>query len=331
MKKILDDLAEKEKQKLKKKKQPQHIRPMLAKLTHKRFYEKGWLYERKLDGERCIALKEGKSVTLESRNRKKLNESYPEIEHAIQAIGLTRGILDGEIVAFEGNITSFARLQQRMHVKSRKEIEESNVAVYYYLFDIPYLEGYDLSSLSLITRKHILRKALRFTDPLRFVSHRVSGTKKYYREACRKGWEGLIVKKQDSTYIHARSSKWLKFKCVKDQEFVIGGYTKPQGSRIRFGALLLGYYKNKTLHYAGKVGTGFTDETLEELGDTLKGIEVSKNPFSEEVHEKNTHWVDPRLVCQIGFTEWTDENKLRHPRFLGIRRDKKPQAVRKES
>ena len=118
---------------------------MLAKLTHKRFYEKGWLYERKLDGERCLAFVDGKQVTLESRNRKKLNESYPEIEQAIQSQDISRVILDGEIVAFEGNITSFAQLQQRMHVKSRKEIEETNVAVYYYIFDIPYLEGYDLS------------------------------------------------------------------------------------------------------------------------------------------------------------------------------------------
>ena len=329
--KFLDNLAEKEKQKFKKKKQPAHIRPMLAKLTHKRFYEKGWLYERKLDGERCLAFVDGKQVTLESRNRKKLNESYPEIEQAIQSQDISRVILDGEIVAFEGNITSFAQLQQRMHVKSRKEIEETNVAVYYYIFDIPYLEGYDLSGLSLITRKHVLKKVVRFTDPLRFVPHRVSGSKKYYREACRKGWEGLIVKEKESTYVHSRSSKWLKFKCVKDQEFVIGGYTEPQGSRIQFGALLLGYYKNKTLHYAGKVGTGFTDEILKQLGNKLKGIEISKNPFSEEVHDKDAHWVDPRLVCQIGFTEWTDESKLRHPRFLGLRRDKKAQDVRKES
>ncbi|MBD3359082.1 MAG: ATP-dependent DNA ligase [Candidatus Buchananbacteria bacterium] len=330
MNKILKNLNKKQKDKLKKKKMPDFTEPMLAKLSHERFYNKDWIYERKLDGERCLVFKKRKIAKLKSRNNKKINVSYPEIEKACGKIKPDNIILDGEIVAFEKNISSFAKLQNRMHVKTKQKAKETNVKVYYYIFDIIYFNGYDLSNLDLLSRKNILRKIIKFKDPLRYTRHRVNNTKKYYKQACQKGWEGLIVKKKQGKYVHSRSSNWQKFKCVNEQEFVIGGYTEPKGERLEFGALLLGYYKNNKLKYAGKVGTGFSDETLKKLGEKFKKNEQDKSPFADDVSEEKVHWLKPEFVCQIGFNEWTKDNKLRHPRFLGLRRDKSPEKVHKE-
>lgn len=331
MKKILKDLPEEEKKKIEKKKMPDFIKPMLAKLTHDHFYKDGWIYERKLDGERILLFKKGEKISLKTRNKKSANTSYPEIVKAAKKIKADQIILDGEVVAFKGDVTSFSRLQDRMHVKSREEAESSNVGVYYYIFDIVYLDGYDINKLPLQTRKDILKKVVSFNNRLRFTAHRVNDTKKYYKNACKKGWEGLIVKKADGPYLHKRSSDWLKFKCVHEQEFVIAGYTEPGGSRKGFGALLLGYYKGDKLKYAGRVGTGFDDETLKSLAKKLKKIKTKKNPFdSDEPEGKGVHFVKPRMVGEAGFTEWTDDNKLRHPRFLGLRRDKSPKKVRRE-
>jgi DNA ligase D-like protein (predicted ligase) len=330
MNKILKNLNKKQKEKLKKKKMPDFIEPMLAKLSHDRFYNKDWIYERKLDGERCLVFKKTKKVELKSRNNKKINISYPEIENALGKIKPDNIILDGEIVAFEGNISSFAKLQNRMNVKSKAKAKATKVKVYFYIFDIIYFDGYDLSDLDLLSRKNILQKIIKFKDPLRYTSHRINNTKKYYKQACQKGWEGLIVKKKHSNYVHSRSSDWQKFKCVNEQEFVIGGYTEPQGERLEFGALLLGYYKNNKLKYAGKVGTGFSDEILKNLGEKFKKNEQDESPFTEKINEKNVHWLKPKFVGEVGFTEWTKDNKLRHPRFLGLRRDKPAKKVHKE-
>lgn len=331
MNSVLESLPENERKNLKKASMPDFVKPMLAKLSHDRFYNDEWIYERKLDGERCLAFKKKSSVTLKSRNNKKINVSYPEIERACLRISAHDVILDGEIVAFEGNVTSFARLQNRMHVQNKKKAEQSGVSVYYYVFDIVHVDGFDLSKLPLLSRKHVLRQLIEYENPLRFTTHRVNDTRKYYRQACRKGWEGLIVKKKDSTYVHTRSSEWKKFKCTNEQEFVIGGYTDPQGSRIGFGALLLGYYKGGVLRYAGKVGTGFSDETLKHLKKKFSKKQTDTSPFLKKICEKKTHWLKPVLVCEVGFTEWTSDNKLRHPRFLGLRRDKSPKDVHKES
>lgn len=153
----------------------------------------------------------------------------------------------------------------------------------------------------------------------------------YFNEACQKSWEGLIAKRVSSPYVHKRSSHWRKFRCSNQQEFIIGGYTDPEGERIGFGALLIGYYEDDKLCYAGKVGTGFDDETLRRLHEQLSAIERKTPPFDDEdLPHKGVHWVSPELVGQIAFTEWTQENKLRHPRYLGLRRDKEPEAVVKE-
>lgn len=305
---------------------------MLAILTHDHFYSNEWFYERKLDGERCIAYKNKNKVILKSRNHESLNVSYPELEIALKKIKIAQLIVDGEVVAFKGKTTSFSLLQERMHVSAINNEKAKHIKIYYYLFDILYLDGYDLTKLPLEVRKNILKNLCAYSDPLRYTPHRIRANEAYFNKICKAGWEGLVVKKKTSTYEQKRSSNWLKFKCSNEQEFVIGGYTQPGGKRTGFGALLLGYYKNNKLHYAGKVGTGFNEEVLEMLTQILKKRTSTKNPFVNfDDTTKNVFWVKPTLVCQIAFTEWTTKNKLRHPRYLGLRRDKQAKDVVKES
>lgn len=313
-------------------KQPQWIEPMLAYLEHNRFYDKGWFYERKFDGERCLAFIEGNQARLRSRNNKSLNTSYPEIQEALETVKHSC-ILDGEVVAFKGNNTSFEKLQKRFQLATKQEALATHVKVFYYIFDILYVDNYDITALPLRQRKKILKQIIPFKGQLRYSAHRIYNCKQYFDYACSHGWEGLMCKDPESPYVHTRSSSWLKFKCVANQELVIGGFTNPQHSRIGFGALLLGYYDDSgLLHYAGKVGTGFNDQLLQDLYSSMKKKEVGKSPFAsaEEIHEKNVHWVKPELVAEIGFTEWTKDNKLRHPRFQGLRYDKAAKDVRQE-
>ncbi|NIR44255.1 MAG: ATP-dependent DNA ligase [Gemmatimonadetes bacterium] len=304
---------------------------MLAKLTDRRFSDDDWLFERKFDGERCLGLKEGDRVRLLSRNGEELNDSYPELAEAIESCRRERLVVDGEIVAFSGDVTSFSKLQRRMGIEDPDRARESDVAVYYYLFDVLHIDGYDTTDLPLRQRKRLLRDAIDFEDPLRFTAHRNAEGKAYYQEACRKGWEGIIAKRADSGYVHSRSANWLKFKCVNQQEFVIGGYTDPEGERIGFGALLVGYYADSDLKYAGKVGTGYDNETLKKLSGRLQSLERETPPFADEkLPRSRVHWVTPKLVAEVAFTEWTEDGKLRHPRFRGLRRDKEPEEVVRE-
>jgi DNA ligase D-like protein (predicted ligase) len=326
----IDKIPQKERDKLEKKKQPDWVEPMLAKLAHDHFSDPGWIYERKLDGERCLAFISKEEACLRSRNNKDIAVSYPEIVEALQKNGTGQGILDGEIVAFEGNQTSFAKLQNRMHVKDQEEARDKG-KIYYYVFDVLFAGEYDVSSLPLKERKKIAKSIVDYKDPIRFLPHRNEKGLEYLKQACAKGWEGIIAKKKTASYVHSRSSRWLKFKCVHEQELVIGGFTDPQGSRTGLGALLLGFYEHSKLGYAGKVGTGFDDRTLKDLRKRLDEVETEENPFYlGEGSGKNVHWVEPSLVAQINFTEWTEDNRLRHPRFMGLRRDKDPEKVKKE-
>ncbi|HWO42998.1 MAG TPA: non-homologous end-joining DNA ligase [Candidatus Eisenbacteria bacterium] len=304
---------------------------MLATLTDKPFSDPNWIFEPKLDGVRCLAFRKEKAIRLLSRNQKNLNQTYPEIEQALEEQARGQFIVDGEIVAFDGEVTSFARLQGRMHIGKADEARRNPIKVYYCLFDLLYLDGYDTTRVPLKYRKTLLKGALQFGDRLRYVHHRNTEGEAYLDEACRKGWEGLIAKQADSPYLQGRTTSWLKFKCVQRQEFVIGGYTDPQGSRIGFGALLVGYYEDGKFRYAGKVGTGYTDQTLRELSKKLYSLEQRCSPFFKaKIREKNVHWVAPKLVAEIGFTEWTEDKRLRHPRFLGLRTDKRAEHVFRE-
>lgn len=312
-------------------KQPAWFPPMLATLTEERFSRGGWLFEPKLDGERCLVFRRDATVEMYSRNQKLLNPKYPELAEAFREQKPEPFILDGEIVAFEGVVTSFARLQQRMQIQRPSAELRRRVPVLFYAFDVLYLDRYDLRQVPLSYRRLVLQDSFEFRAPLRLIESRETEGEAYYREACKRHWEGIIAKDGGSVYVSARSRQWLKFKCINEQEFVIAGYTEPQGERIGFGALLVGYYERGKLKYAGKVGTGYDSLTLRRLGDRLARIEIRESPFASGGNARSgVHWVKPEFVAQIGFTEWTTEGKLRHPRFLGLRDDKKPEEVRRE-
>jgi len=311
---------------------PDWTQPMLATLTEERFSSPDWIFERKLDGERCLVFRRKRRLQLCSRNRQHLNATYPELVEALAGQSPEHYIVDGEIVAFEANTTSFSRLQGRIGIHDPDQARASGIKVWLYLFDLLYLDRYDTTGLELRTRKQLLRTRFDFSGPLRFAVHRNGNGEQFYRSACRKGWEGVIAKRADSPYRHSRSRHWLKFKCVNRQELVIGGYTDPGGSRSGFGALLLGYYEGDALCYAGKVGTGFDSETLRSLGRRLAALERRTCPYAETpaAAGSGVHWVRPELVAEIGFTEWTTDRRLRHPRYLGLRDDKPAHRVVRE-
>ena len=299
------------------------IEPMKAVLSDEPFSDPGWIFERKLDGIRCIAIRDGGGVQLMSRTARRMNDQFPELVQALERQTSHDFIADGEIVAFQNGITSFARLQQRARRR---------VPVHLYIFDLPRYDGEDLRAVPLRERKARLRKAFDFAGPVHFNPHRNGEHgEELYREACRKGLEGVIAKRADSPYRSTRSRDWLKLKCHHEQELVVGGFTAPKGSRTEFGALLVGYYEDGVLRYAGKVGTGFDRPTLRELGARLRELEQDGSPFEPfKPIPPGTRWVRPELVVQVGFAEWTRDGRLRHPRYIGLREDKPASEVVRE-
>jgi bifunctional non-homologous end joining protein LigD len=313
---------------------PGWLEPELATLTKDRFSDPAWIFERKLDGERCIAYVAGPGqARLMSRSQHEISTTFPEITEALAAQATEECVVDGEIVAFEGSETRFERLQQRLGLAHPGKALLAEVPVYYYLFDVLHAGGRDVRPLPLTERKEILRAALSFEDPLRFTGHRDTDGEAYFREACRDGWEGLVAKRASAPYRAGRSRDWLKFKCENGQEFVIGGFTDPQGARSGFGALLLGYYDSDgQLVYAGKVGTGFNEKLLHSLHSSMARLERDATPFARGPlpRSRGVHWVEPRLVGEVVFSEWTAAGELRHPRFQGLRDDKDPADVVRE-
>lgn len=304
--------------------------PMLAKLTTRRDFPQGWLFERKLDGVRALAVREDGRVTLRSRSGLRLDTTYPEIVDALSAQDCADFTVDGEIVAQSRGRTDFARLQKRMGLTRPADVAASKVAVTYYVFDLLRLDGIDVRRLPLRTRKSLLRRSITFTTPLRFSTHRNEGGAELLADACRRGWEGLVAKRADSLYAARRSDDWLKLKCAQGQEFVVGGFTEPSGSRAGIGALLIGYYEGGQLHYAGKVGTGFNHRTLVALRQKLDELRTAESPFAGRPTERAAHWARPVLVAQVAFTQWTRDGMLRHPSFQGLRDDKDPADVVRE-
>lgn len=305
---------------------PTHARLMKAVLSREAFSDPAWLFERKLDGIRCLVIRtdNGGGLRMLSRNDLDLSGRYPEIRDALAEQSKTRFAVDGEIVAFDRGQTSFARLAQRGH---------HPVAVFYYVFDLLWLDGFDVRALPLRTRKRLLRDTLSTGGRLRLSTHRNGEGEAMFDHACRQGWEGVIAKRADSPYRETRSRDWLKFKCEAGQELVIGGFTAPRGSRTELGALLLGYYDDGQLRYAGKVGTGFDRETLEDLGRRLRALRRDSTPFAgaDSIREAGITWVKPQLVAEVAFTEWTQAGRLRHPRYLGLREDKSAEQVVREA
>ncbi|MHA6781998.1 non-homologous end-joining DNA ligase [Pseudonocardia saturnea] len=302
---------------------------MLATLTADHFSDPDWIFERKLDGVRAVVVRDEHGAALYSRTERSMSRTYPEL---VEALG--RGpalVADGEIVAFDGGQTSFSKLQARIGLADPDRARASGVAVYLYLFDVMVVDGCDVTRLPLRTRKKLLRRAVAFDDPIRLSTHRNTDGEAFLEQACARGWEGLIAKRADAVYRPGkRSDAWLKFKCVREQELVIGGWTDPSGSRQGFGALLVGVHEGDSLIYAGKVGTGFDDALLRTLRKRFDGLAAERSPFAGSVRVGGAHWLRPELVAQVGFTEWTRDGRLRHPRYLGLRDDKDPRDVVRE-
>ncbi len=296
------------------------IPPMLARLVTDPPAGPGWVYERKLDGLRCIAVGDGQRAELYSRSRQSFTTRFAGIARAVEALPAEDVVLDGEIVALEGDRTSFALLQR----------PGSTATPMLFAFDILRLDGADLTGRPLLERKKILADVVGKRGVVRRVDHVEGDPRVLLRDACAAGWEGLIAKRGDGAYRSGRSSEWLKLKCSASQELVIGGWTDPRGARTHFGALLVGHYEDNRFRYAGKVGTGFGSATLADLHHRLTTLERDTSPFVDLARMKGAHWAEPVLVANIAFTEWTDDGKLRHPRFEGLRPDKDPSRVTRE-
>jgi ATP-dependent DNA ligase len=283
---------------------PEWVVPMAATLTQERFTGPEWIFERKLDGIRMLAFKNGKDVKLYSRNR--LLQHYPAVAEAISKLPVREVILDGEAAW------------------------DSASRIAYHVFDILWLEGRSVMPLPLDARRALL-KDIPLRAPLAHVPE-ITDDKPWER-ACSEGWEGVIAKRRMSRYEHRRSPHWLKMKCEATQELVVGGFTDPQGSRVGFGALLVGYFDRNDFVFAGKIGTGFDTKLLLELRARLDRLEIPNSPFTKAkgLPRIRAHWVRPEIVVQVAFIEWTAHSKLRHPRLLGVRYDKSPREVVRET
>jgi bifunctional non-homologous end joining protein LigD len=293
---------------------PFRIRAMLATLVARPFHRPGWIYEEKYDGFRIVAYKEGAKVTLLSRNQRDRTGAFAGIATAIAQLPDRTVLLDGEVVAFDTKGISRFQLLQRGDVRQD-----------FAVFDCLYRNGRDLRHEPLSRRRHELEATVGNSSKHLLLSRRLAQNGlSAYRIAKRKGLEGLLAKDSDSSYEERRSGKWLKVKVHQEEEFVIGGFTAPKGSRQHLGALLLGAYRGKDLHFVGKVGTGFSEQTLAALARTFRSLIGSKPPFVDPPREKDVSWLTPRLVAQIAFAEWTADWKLRQPAFLGLRDDKAP-------
>jgi bifunctional non-homologous end joining protein LigD len=286
---------------------PDWLVPMAATLTQERFSGPEWIFERKFDGIRLLAFKQGADVRLLSRNRLPQNDCYPAVVEAIAGLPVRDAILDGEATGVWGK----------------------SGAVAYHVFDVLRLDGRDVTPLPLDERLALLN-ALPLRSPLKRVAAITDG--KPWERACSEGWEGVIAKRRDSPYEHRRSPHWLKMKCEATQELVVGGFTDPQGSRVGLGALLVGYYDGDDFVFAGKIGTGFDRKLLASLREKLDALEVANPPFTRAIGlpRLRAHWVRPEIVVQVAFIEWTVHGKLRHPRLLGVRFDKPAREVVRE-
>jgi len=307
---------------------PRVMRPQLATTAARVPEGEGWLQELKYDGYRIVAFVAGSDVRLVTRNGNDWTDRFPSVRDALAKLGWKSAVVDGEIVAetAEGGM-SFQSLQNALRSRGKPP----NIG--YYLFDLPYFGGYDLAAAPLVQRKEVLRSLLAGVPQdsrLRFSDHITGGGRDFLQFACRSAMEGVVCKKADGRYREGRSRDWLKVKCINRQEFVIGGFTDPAGSRVGFGALLLGYYEaDGELRYCGRVGTGFDRRALRQLATMLKKAERKKTPFLNPPRG-SFHWTEPRLVAEVEFKEWTANGMLRQPSFEGLREDKEAADVRKE-
>ncbi len=320
---------------------PRIIRPMLATLVDEPFDDDDWLYEVKWDGYRAITFLESSSIRLVSRNQNDLTSAYPELHTIGTSVRARNAIIDGEIVALDGDgRPSFSLMQQRTGVGEggrRIRRTRDDIPIVYYAFDLLYLDGYNLMHAALEQRKTLLASILATGNLLRYSDHYIGRGKDLFRAASERQLEGVIAKRRQSQYLQKRTREWLKIKIVKRQEAVIGGYTDPRGSREHFGSVVLGLYDHGgRLIPVGQAGSGFTQQTHEDMWKKLEKLKTDRNPFHGKVEsDRRVYYVKPELVAEIKFTEWTHEGesgaiKMRAPVFQGLRIDKKARECKLE-
>jgi bifunctional non-homologous end joining protein LigD len=310
---------------------PDWVPPQLATVAAGAPRGREWVHEIKYDGVRILARVDGTAVRLFTRNRKDWTARYPGVAEALGRLGLSGAVLDGEVgVELEDGRTSFQALQNLAGTSAG-----AGARLRFWIFDVAFLGGADVRSRSLVSRKSMLKNALQHArDPLRYSDHIVGRGEAFLARACGHGLEGIISKRAAAPYSAGRGRDWLKVKCIREQEFVIGGFTEPGGSRKGLGALHVGTYEDDRLVYRGKVGTGFTDAVLRDLRRRLRPLVRSAAPFADGPRgaaARGSQWVEPRLVAQLRFTELTGDGRLRHPVFRGLREDKPPDDVHLET
>ncbi len=312
---------------------PTAITPMLATPVEKAFDDPDWLFEIKWDGYRAVAFIESGKVRLVSRNHNDLTAQFSELQDLPKFVHARTAVLDGEIVALdEKGRSSFSLMQQRTGFRAhgRRTAGRSDLPIAYYVFDLIYLDGYDLRRVNLEQRKRALSQIITPTGRIHYSEHFPNNGIALFDAAKKQGLEGILAKHKNSFYEERRSREWLKIKITQTVDCVIGGYTDPEGSRQYFGAIVLGLYdKSGRLIHVGQAGTGFNQAALKQIHQVLKKIDTHRTPFHGDVDAKRVHWVKPELVAEIKFTEWTHETsegglKLRAPVFMGLREDKDP-------
>jgi bifunctional non-homologous end joining protein LigD len=308
---------------------PEVIKPMLATLVDKPFSNPDWLFETKWDGVRAVCFIRNGKARFISRNQIEMTSQYPELADIAKSIRSSDAILDGEIVALdEKGVSRFQLLQQRLGRKNAGEIRRlaATTRIVYYVFDVLHLDGFDLMGCKLIDRKAALEELLIPSRNIRYSDHIIGEGERLFAEVAKIPLEGMIAKRLQSTYAQRRSAEWLKLKTILESEVVIGGFTEPRNSREFFGALVVGLYRDGKLHYVAHVGGGFNHENLTRLHQLMQPLKTKDCPFIEKPKTNGAvHWVKPRLVAQVKFSEWTADEKMRHPVFLGLRQDKKPE------
>jgi bifunctional non-homologous end joining protein LigD len=312
---------------------PARMTPMLAALSERAFSDPNWLFEIKWDGVRALAWIEDGELTLRARSGSDITSQYPDLGGLPEAFGGRRAIIDGEIAVLDDRGHSdFERLQERMHVRNPSPTLISQYPVVYFTFDLLYCDGYDLRAAPLLERKQLLHRVLHRSERIRYSDHQLEKGKELLELAKKNGLEGIVAKRTDSRYVGERSANWLKLKTSKTLDAVVGGWTAPRGAGAPLGSLLLGLYEGKKLRFIGHAGSGFNAGTHKDVAARLKELETGRCPFDEvpETNEKAT-WVKPELVARGRFSGWTQEHRLRHPVFMGLRDDAKPEDCRWEN
>lgn len=311
---------------------PAEIRPMLATLVDEPFSDPDWIFETKWDGFRSICFVHNGDARFVSRNQIEMTPQYPELAKVGTQIAAREAILDGEIVALDKDgLPRFQLLQNKLRIRAGSYAKATNAKIVYFVFDLLYVDGHDLRNCSVVERKAALAKILRPAGFIKLSEHVEGEGKAFFREIEKFHLEGMIAKRADSKYLPRRSTDWLKVKTIMRAEVVVAGYTQPRGTRSHFGSLVCGLYRGDELHYVAHVGGGFNEKLLASIHKLMQPLRTDKTAFVKPPKTNEpVQWIRPALVAEVKFSEWTADDRLRQPIFVGLREDKDPRDCRFE-